>query len=57
MWTEPLGCLSLSSIDVVDKDKDSRSRIWVSTALVPRMEMKTLRVKMFYSDDVNVLIN
>ena len=47
---------SLSSVDVVDKDQDSRSEVWVSTALVPQMKMKTQRVEMFYSDVVNVLI-
>ena len=41
MGTGPLACLSLSSIDVVDKDQDSRSGMWISTALVPKMKMKT----------------
>ena len=41
MWTGPLARLSQSSVDVVDKDQDSRSGIWVPTARVPRMKMKT----------------
>ena len=56
MWTGPLACLSLSSVDVVDKDQVSQSGFWVSNVLVPQMKMKTQRVKMFYSDVVNVLI-
>ena len=47
MWTGPLACLSLSFVDVVDMDQDSRSGIWVSTALVPCKKMKTQRVKIF----------
>ena len=45
MWTGPLACLSLPSIIVVDKDQDSPVWNWVPTALVPRMQMKTRRVK------------
>ena len=54
MWTGPLARLSLSSIDVVDKGQDFRSGIWVSTALVPWMKMKTQRVKILNSSE-NVL--
>ena len=32
---------SAPKLDVVDKDQDSQSGIWVSTALVPQMKMKT----------------
>ena len=45
MWTGPLACLSLSSVDVVDKDQVFRSGIWVSIALVPSDENETPRVK------------
>ena len=45
MWTGPLACLTLSSVIVVDKDQDSPVWNWVSTALFPRMQMKTRRVK------------
>ena len=48
MWTGPLACLSLSSVIVVDKDQDSPVWNWVSTALVPRMQMKTRRVKIYH---------
>ena len=40
----PLGS-GLATPDVVDKDQDFLSGIWVSTALVPQMKTKTRRVK------------
>ena len=49
MWTGPLAHLSLSSVDVVDKDQDFLSGIGVSTALVPRMKMKTQKVKILFT--------
>ena len=53
-WIGPLARLSLYSVDVVDKDQDSWSRIWVST-LFPGWKWK-LEEKMFYSDVLNVWI-
>ena len=45
----PTSGLSLSSVVVVDKDQDSWSGIWVSTALVPRMKMKLQELKQCYT--------
>ena len=44
MWTGPLACLGLSSIDVLDKDQDSWSGIGSLLFLFPRMWKKTRRV-------------
>ena len=45
MWTGPLACLSLSSVDVVDKDQDSQSGIGSLLFLLPRCKSKLEELK------------